>query len=96
MRIRHATVEYDLTEAATMLGISPKALKQAVDTGHLQYYYRSGKNTYQFHEASLHTNKELLSQGEYLTDMLTTHLLTEVTTVSDVLEADPLSMPFDG
>jgi len=38
MRIRHATIEYNLTEAATMLGISPKHLKQAVDTGHLQYY----------------------------------------------------------
>lgn len=88
MRIRHTTVEYDLTEAATMLGISPKDLKQAVDTGRLQYYYRRGKNNYQFHEASLHTNKVLLSRGEYLIDMLTAHLLTEVTTDSDVPEVD--------
>ncbi len=66
MRIRHTTVEYDLTEAATMLGISPNHLKQAVDTGHLQYYYRSGKNNYQFHEASLCTNKELLSKQDSL------------------------------
>jgi len=95
MRIRHATIEYNLTEAATMLGISPKHLKQAVDTGHLQYYYRSGKNNYQFHEASLCTNRELLSQSEYLTSMLTAHWLTEVTTAPDVQEAVPLSTPSD-
>ncbi len=65
MRIRAFTVEYNLTEAALMLGISAAALKQAVDTGHLRCYYRLGKDDYQFHEASLRTNQELLSRKEW-------------------------------
>lgn len=65
MRIRALTVEYNLTEAARMLGISTAALKQGVDTGHLQCYYRLGKNDYQFHEASLQTNQELLARKEW-------------------------------
>ena len=64
MRIRAFTVEYNLTEAARMLGISAAALKQAVDAGHLRCYYRLGKNGYQFHEASLQTNQELLAQKD--------------------------------
>ena len=65
MRIRALTVEYNLTEAARMLGISDTALKQAVDAGHLRCYYRLGKNEYQFHEASLQTNQELLARKEF-------------------------------
>lgn len=65
MRIRALTVEYNLTEAARMLGISTAALKQGVDTGHLRCYYRLGKNDYQFHEASLQTNQELLARKEW-------------------------------
>lgn len=65
MRIRALTVEYNLTEAAQMLGISDAALKQAVDAGHLRCYYRLGKNEYQFHEASLQTNQELLAGKEF-------------------------------
>ena len=65
MRIRALTVEYNLTEAARMLGISDAALKQAVDAGHLRCYYRLGKNEYQFHEASLQTNQELLARKEF-------------------------------
>lgn len=65
MRIRAFTVEYNLTEAAQMLGISAAALKQAVDAGHLRCYYRLGKNGYQFHEASLQTNQELLAQKDF-------------------------------
>ncbi len=65
MRIRALTVEYNLMEAARMLGISAAALKQAVDAGHLRCYYRLGKNEYQFHEASLQTNQELLARKEF-------------------------------
>ncbi len=69
MRIRHSTVEYNLAEAAMLLGISTATLKKAVDTGHLKCYYKLNRNNYQFHEASLHTNKELLEQHDYLADV---------------------------
>ncbi len=62
MRVRAYTIEYNLTEASCILGISPVALKQAVDAGYLRCYYKRGKNNYQFHEASLHENQELLAQ----------------------------------
>ena len=65
MQIRHTVVEYDLEEAAAMLDISPVALKKAVEAGHLQCYYRRGKDDYRFHEASLRVNKDLLSQENY-------------------------------
>ena len=58
MQIRHTVVEYDLEEAAAMLGISPVDLKKAVDADHLQCYYRRGKDDYRFHEASLRVNKD--------------------------------------
>ena len=70
MRIRNAVVEYDLEEAATMLAISSADLEQAVSAGHLQYYYRLGEDDYRFHEASLRANKDLLSQTDYLTKVL--------------------------
>ena len=95
MRIRHAVVEYDLEEAAAMLGISPAVLKQAVGTGHLQYYYRLGEDNYRFHEASLRANKDLLSQEDYLTQVLNTSSSSETTTASDASEEDPPSTPSD-
>jgi hypothetical protein len=95
MRIRHAIVEYDLEEAAAMLGISPADLKQAVSTGHLQYYYRLDGDDYRFHEASLRSNKDLLSQEDYLTKALSTCSSSETTTEPDASEEDPPSTPSD-
>lgn len=95
MQIRNAVVEYNLEEAAAMLYISPEVLKWAVDAEHLQYYYRLGKNDYRFHEASLSANKELLSQDDYLTELLKAFSLSEITTEPDASEADPLSKPPD-
>ena len=89
MRIRNAVVEYDLAEAATMLDISPTDLKQAVSTGHFQYYYRLGEDDYRFHEASLRVNKDLLSQEDYLTKVLSTCSSSETTTEPDASEEDP-------
>ena len=60
MRIRGCTVEYDLNEAAQMLGISPEALERGVETGVFQYYYRAKSHDYRFHEASLFANREAL------------------------------------
>ena len=70
MQIRHTVVEYDLEEAAAMLDISPADLKKAVEAGHLQCYYRRGKDDYRFHEASLRVNQDLLSQKNYLAEAL--------------------------
>ena len=70
MQIRHTVVEYDLEETAAMLGTSPAALKKAVEAGHLQCYYRRGKDDYRFHEASLRVNKDLLSEKDYLAEVL--------------------------
>ena len=95
MRIRNTVVEYDLNEAAAMLDISPADLKQAVSTGHLQYYYRLGEDGYHFHEASLRANKDLLSQEDYLAKVLSTCSLSEPTTEPDGSEADPPSTPSD-
>lgn len=95
MRIRNAVVEYDLEEAAVMLGISPVDLKQAASTGYLQYYYRLGEDEYRFHEASLRANKDLLSQEDYLAKVLSTCSSSETTTEPDASEADPPSTPSD-
>ena len=95
MKIRNAVVEYNLEEAASMLDISPEVLKWAVNAEHLQCYYRLGKNAYRFHEASLRANKELLSQDDYLTELLNAFSLSETTTEPDAPEADPPSKPSD-
>ena len=89
MRIRNAVVEYDLEEAAAMLDISSADLKQAVGAGHLQYYYRLGEDGYRFHEASLRANKDLLSQEDYLTKVLSTCSPSETTTAPDASAEDP-------
>ncbi len=70
MQIRHTVVEYNLEETASLLDISPATLKEAVETGHLQCYYRRGKDDYRFHEASIRVNKDLLSQKDYLAEVL--------------------------
>ena len=90
MQIRNAVVEYNLDEAAGMLNISPEVLKWAVDAGHLQCYYRLGKNDHRFHEASLRANKELLSEENYRTQLLNAFSASKATT-----EADPPSKPSD-
>ena len=93
MRIRNAVVEYDLEEAAAMLDISPVDLKQAVSVGHLQYYYRLDEDGYRFHEASLRANKDLLSQEDSLTKVLSTCSSSEDPTEPDASEEDPPSTP---
>ena len=95
MQIRNAVVEYDLAEAAAMLDISPTVLKHAVDAEYLQYYYRRGKNDYRFHEASLHSNKELLSQADYRAELLDRFSVSEATRAPDAPEMDPPSKPSD-
>ena len=95
MRIRNAVVEYDLEETAAMLAISPADLKQAVSTGHLQYYYRLDEDDYRFHEASLRANQDLLSQEDYLTKALKTCSSSEDPTAPDASEEDPPSTPSD-
>ncbi len=94
MQMRNAVVEYNLEEAAAMLDISPEVLKWAVNAEHLQCYYRRGK-VYWFHEASIRVNTELLSQADYLTELLSEYRLSEATTVPDAQEADPPSKPSD-
>jgi hypothetical protein len=93
MRIRNVVVEYDLEEAAVMLGISPTDLEEAVNAGHLQYYYRLGEDDYRFHEASLRANKDLLSQADSLTKVLSTGSSSEATTESEASEKDLPSTP---
>jgi hypothetical protein len=95
MRIRNAVVEYDLEEAAALLDISPRDLKQAASAGHLQYYYRLGEDGYRFHEASLRANQDLLSQEDYLDKVLRTCSPSETATDPDASEADPPSTPSD-
>ena len=95
MQIRHTVVEYDLEEAAAMLNMPPADLKKAVDAGHLQCYYRRGKDDYRFHEASLRENKDLLSEKDYLANTLNIHSTSEATTVPDDPEADRPSTPSD-
>ena len=95
MQIRHTVVEYDLEEAAAMLDIAPADLKKAVDAGNLQCYYQRGKNDYRFHEASLRVNKDLLSQKDYLAEVLNTNSDSEVTTEPDEPESDQPSTPSD-
>ena len=63
MRIRGCTVEYDLIEAAKMLGIFPDELKRDVEEGLLCYYW-IGADGYRFHEASLLANRDLLSRRD--------------------------------
>jgi len=55
-------VEYSLSEAAKILAISSDELKRGVERGHLRYYYRLRSKGYQFHEASILANRQLLSQ----------------------------------
>ena len=95
MQMRHSTVEYNLAEAAMLLGISTATLKQAVDTGHLKCYYKLDRNNYRFHEASLCANKELLAQPDYLADIPITYSHTETTRGLDVPEVDRPSTPSD-
>ena len=61
MRMRGLIVEYNLNEAAKLLGISAGVLQTKVDNGHLSHYYKTDKNDYVFHEASIEENKTLLS-----------------------------------
>ena len=61
MRMRGTIIEYNLNEAATLLGIPAGVLQTKVDNGHLTLYYKTDKNGYVFHEASIEENKTLLS-----------------------------------
>ena len=61
MRMRGLIVEYNLNEAAKLLGISAGVLQTKVYNGLLSHYYKTDKNDYVFHEASIEENKTLLS-----------------------------------
>ena len=60
MRIRGSIIEYNLNEAAQILGLSPIELRRRVKEGNLRYYYQLRSKGYRFHDASLITNRELL------------------------------------
>lgn len=55
MRVRGSVVEYDLKEAAIMLGLSAEELRKVVRKGKLRYFYKVG-NEYKFHDANLENN----------------------------------------
>ena len=61
MWMRGPIVEYNLNEAAKLLGISTGVLRTEVDNGHLTHYYKTDKSDYVFHEASIEENKTLLA-----------------------------------
>ena len=61
MWMRGPIVEYNLNEAAKLLGISAGVLRTEVDNGHLTHYYKTDKSDYVFHEASIEENKTLLA-----------------------------------
>jgi hypothetical protein len=61
MRLRGAIIEYDLTEAATILKLSTKELNYKVREGKLRCFYHIG-NEYKFHDASLEDNRLRLKE----------------------------------
>ena len=67
MRMRGPIVEYNLNEAAKLLGISAGVLQTKVDNGHLTHYYKTDKSDYVFHEASIEENKTLLTNHQFKT-----------------------------
>ena len=67
MRMRGPIVEYNLNEAAKLLGISAGVLQTKVDNGHLTHYYNPDKSDYVFHEASIEENKPLLTNHQLKT-----------------------------
>ena len=60
MRIRGYVIEYNLAEAARVLHISPRQLRQGVQKGAFQYFYRLKNQDYIFHDASIDTNRQVL------------------------------------
>lgn len=67
MWMRGPIVEYNLNEAAKLLGISAGVLRTEVDNGHLTHYYKTDKSDYVFHEASIEENKTLLTNYQLKT-----------------------------
>lgn len=67
MWMRGPIVEYNLNEAAKLLGISAGVLRTEVDNGHLTHYYKTNKSDYVFHEASIEENKTLLTNYQLKT-----------------------------
>ena len=67
MWMRGPIVEYNLNEAAKLLGISAGVLRTEVDNGHLTHYYKTDKSDYVFHEASIEENKTLLAAHQLKT-----------------------------
>ena len=63
MRIRGTIIEYDLNEAAKLLEISTDELQRHVEAGSLRYYYQLKSEGYQFHEASIFANRQLLERN---------------------------------
>lgn len=60
MRILGQLIEYDLDEAAILIGIPARQLKKGVQNGHFRYFYKtSGK--YKFHDANILEIKRLRS-----------------------------------
>ena len=59
MRLCGAIIEYDLTEAAIILKMPPKELREKVKEGKLRCFYHLG-GEYKFHNASLEDNRFLL------------------------------------
>lgn len=60
MRSQPHLVEFDIDEAAGILGISAEELKKGVEAGWLRYFYRNHTG-YKFHDASLEENRRRLN-----------------------------------
>ena len=62
MRIQQNILEYELHEAAAILGLSASELEKAVQAGRLKYFYRN-RSGYKFHDASIEENRRRLNSN---------------------------------
>lgn len=60
MRIKGHLIEYNLLEAARILRISPRRLRDGVQKGTFKYFYCLNGREYTFHDASIETNRQVL------------------------------------
>lgn len=60
MRIKGYLIEYNLLEAARILRISPRHLRDGVQKGTFKYFYCLDGREYTFHDASIDSNRQVL------------------------------------
>ena len=61
MRMKGYLIEYNLLEAARILRISPKQLRDGAQKGTFKYFYCLNEQEYTFHDASIDTNRQVLT-----------------------------------